>query len=237
MDSLLLLLHVADKADNESSDKGNPVSAVDVECSEDSKRLDMVEKEELPHHAAYCQILLASLRGMPMSSEASKKCVLEGCKHKSKYLASTTLDPRDGFITHAKNFHQEEFVRCQYQRLKDGELPVPEGIHMGPYLLPLMLFICDPRKYTSKCMIPNCPRWGADRNIISGHYRETHSKTFSYCRLLTKEHEIRHIQIGVDVLLSQKNDKKKRKYVYDNSPVETVVKKEKRKELDVQSVL
>ena len=163
MDALLLLLLVADNAVIDDIDD-NSNTIVDIECSDNGKRLEEADVEESPQHTAYCQDLLATLQGLPMKPETSMKCELKDCKHRSKYLTTATLDPRDSFITHAKNFHREEFVRCQYQRLVKGELPVPEEILMGPYLLQLMLFICDPKKYSSKCMIPNCSRWGADRH-------------------------------------------------------------------------
>lgn len=177
----------------------------------------------------YRDNLLAVLRGMSIESVDGKCCEKKACVYRYKNKFVNTKDARFRYLEHAMAAHQDDFVHCQYKRILNGEIPVPDEVRIDTYLLRLMLFICNKRTTCSSCMVPDCPRVGADRNIISGHFRETHTKTFFYCQLLTREYDVELIRLGIDKL-SHLTDKKKRKYVYKEKG--TIITEEKKDDED-----
>lgn len=182
-------------------------------------RLLLYFLDHAPDNHIYHNNLHSVLERQPIELEDDKRCESNGCSFRHKTQFINTEEARHRYLQHARSLHHKDVVHCQYRRLVNGEIPLPEGILLNLYLLRLMMFICDKKMTCSSCIVPNCQRVGADRNIISGHYRETHPKTFFYCQLLTKEYDREAIQVGIERLSSVEN-KKKRKYNYKGASSE-----------------
>ena len=93
---------------------------------------------------------------------------------------------RNAYIKHAREKHPEEFAQCQFYRLRNDEFYIPEDIDIGDvddYVLDLMTFIADKEAdVPARCIFPHCDRTGRDRNIMAGHFRGAHRRTYTYCQ-------------------------------------------------------
>jgi hypothetical protein len=104
------------------------------------------------------------------------------CDYKFKTPAS-----RGNFLKHAREKHPNNFAFSQWHRIQYGEIPVPRGIHVGLYMLNMLMFMADiTAKVPDVCFVPGCVRTGRDRNIMTGHFRGAHRKTYTYCQEVLK---------------------------------------------------
>lgn len=153
--------------------------------------------------------ILSVLRGEEF--EVPALCEAEGCRYEFRRQKK-----RDAlaYLNHAKERHRATFIDCQWVRVKCGEIPIPSDVVPGDYLREIMQFIGDKQMFVGTCLVPGCPRTGKDRNIMSGHFRETHPRTYKYCQLVSDEYDTENIRRIIDQYLARVENKKKRKYVY-----------------------
>lgn len=97
--------------------------------------------------------------------------------------SSKSAPTRNNYIKHAREKHPQEFAYCQFSRIQNGELAIPADVENGDYLLDVMTFIADKEAAVpSACFFPGCDRRGRDRNIVAGHFRGAHRRTYTYCQ-------------------------------------------------------
>jgi ABC-type microcin C transport system duplicated ATPase subunit YejF len=66
--------------------------------------------------------------------------------------------------------------------------------------------------------VPGCQRNGKDRNILSGHFRGGHRRTYNFCQLLVKEYDVAKLDEGISELEKSVQDSQvdKRRYKYNS---------------------
>lgn len=146
-------------------------------------------------------------------------CVVSTCSH--KFTSSQLSRATEAFLRHAVHRHRHAFVEAQYTRLLSGEIPNLDFDTPQKYLRELMHYISDRRLKMSRCILPGCKAFGKDRNIMLGHYRRSHRKTFNYCRLISTVYDAHEIKVSFDQYFFNVDDKKKRKYIFKEIKVET----------------
>lgn len=112
------------------------------------------------------------------------------CEICSYRYTGQKLSPDAAFMKHAQDAHLNTYIDFQHRRVRDGEIPTPVGVVKGAYLVNMMKYIGDDKSpLPAYCLVPDCQRTGKDRNILSGHFRGGHRKTYNFCQLLLKQHD------------------------------------------------
>ena len=127
---------------------------------------------------------------------------------------------RESFIKHVREVHLREYIYCQMKRILSKEITLPTDIELGEHLGLIMEYIGDGNVLPpAKCYVPGCLRKGKDRNIMSGHFRSGHKKTYKFCQILFKKYETKDINREISLLDAEVSDAQstRRKYLYKGS--------------------
>ena len=145
--------------------------------------------------------------------ESPTNCSICHCR----LIAPKTIE---NFTKHIQDEHLDLYIEFQYRRIQSGRIIFPKNVKEGEYLRLIMRYIGDDKSpLPTFCLVPGCNRSGKDRNILSGHFRGGHKKTYTFCQLLLKGYNTDRLNDSIKQLdLSfEDSQHKKRRYSYMKS--------------------
>jgi hypothetical protein len=197
----------------------NDESWIPLDVFEEEEKNDLIEPIWCPSEEdkVLSAAITSALSGT--SPLTGKMCTVSTCSH--KFTSSQLSQPADSFLRHAVHRHRHAFVEAQYMRLLSGEIPNIDFCTPLKCLREVMHYISDRKLQMNRCILSGCKSFGKDRNIMMGHLRRSHRKTFNYCRLISTVYDAHEITSCIDQYFLDVENKKKRKYSCKKSPAET----------------